>query len=297
MKLSYKRLFLGLFFLFFLIFFFVLVRISTFSDYDSRDLSYWDYTDEGLIQGAERIEYSGNSGECWLLLHAYITSPQEYDELAPRLYNERNATVVAPRLLGHGERASNILNLTYGDWYSQVEEEFILLSEDEICEEIYVVGSSLGGSLSTRLAEQYNFSGLILVNSFLDFPYYQRILVKTVGGVLGGYNKLKLAVINDPEGVLDIITYHTMPYAPLSSLLSEAELNKENLSQVTEPVLLVHSHQDIVASYKGAETIYNSISSEEKRLIWFDRSGHILLKDYDKNEIMDLVVSFPEMIS
>ena len=76
-------------------------------------------------------------------------------------------SVALPRLPGHGTTLAEA-NLTHWeDWYAEVERHLALLRER--CDEVFVMGLSMGGTLSIRLAEEHGdeIAGLVLVNPSL----------------------------------------------------------------------------------------------------------------------------------
>ncbi len=131
---------------------------------DERDLAHWTYED-GVIQGADSFSLVGGNETCWLMLHSYRFTPLEMKVLGERLHTEFGDSVRAVGLEGHGEVPGNLLSLTLDDWYEQVSDE----ADDLIrsCDHVNIVGSSLGGSLSIRLAEEKDLGNVYLVNSYV----------------------------------------------------------------------------------------------------------------------------------
>jgi len=72
---------------------------------------------------------------------------------------------------------------------------------------------------------------------------------------------------------------------PVKNSLDFVEEIKQNLDKINSPILIQHSKKDSVCDYSGSQTIYNKISSDEKEIIFFERSDHVLLADYDKEEV------------
>ena len=131
------------------------------SKINSRDLAYWNYSEDGLIEGAREFILPGNEKTCWLLIHGYTSTPDEMKELAFSLNKEFNETIVVPRLKGHGEVPSKILNLSLDDWYKQIEREYEIMNLK--CENINVVGFSFGGAIGLKLAQNKEFENLYLI--------------------------------------------------------------------------------------------------------------------------------------
>src|SRR3954451_8659309 len=76
-------------------------------------------------------------------------------------------TVRVPRLPGHGTRWQDANKVTWQDWYDELERAF-----DDVrsrCEQIFVLGLSMGGTLALRLAQQRgaDVTGVVVVNPAL----------------------------------------------------------------------------------------------------------------------------------
>src|SRR3954468_17441690 len=76
-------------------------------------------------------------------------------------------TVRLPRLPGHGTRWQDANKVGWQDWYDELERAF-----DDVrsrCEQTFLVGLSMGGTLSLRLAERRgdDVAGVVVVNPAL----------------------------------------------------------------------------------------------------------------------------------
>jgi len=63
------------------------------------------------------------------------------------------------------------------------------------------------------------------------------------------------------------------------SLMELQGLVRENLGQISVPVLLIYGARDRTIPLGNADYIYEHLGSEDKRLIWFENSGHGLIVD------------------
>ena len=141
-----------------------------------------------------------------------------------------------PRLPGHGTRWQDADHAPAGtDWYGEVERAF-----DDLrgrCDQVFVMGLSMGGTLALRLAEQRpdEVAGLVLVNPSV---LTQRKDVSCLLPVL------RLVVPAFPGIGSDIkkpgVTEHAYDKAPLKAACSSRELWKTvraDLASVRQPLL------------------------------------------------------------
>ena len=267
------------------------------SKIDSRDIDSWDRTGE-FITGSEGFTYAGKKDTCWLLIHSYAASPAEMRGLADKIYENFGDTIVGVRLHGHGELPSRLEDKNLDSWYPQVEAE---LEEGlKSCNSLNVVGSSLGAVLALRLAEDYNLKNVYLVNPFItkSFSWYKilpfELRLRLFSQIYRYDKKTKIANINDPFGLQQHIAYWNLPYTPLRTSLQFIGETRDRLSEITEPILIAHSRTDSVASPFGVNEIYSTVQSKEKEILWLSRSNHVLLMDYDREEVISSIILFEE---
>ena len=265
------------------------------SSIDQRDLERWEY-DNGLIKGAEEFTLPGSNDTCWYLIHGYTSTPDEMRELAEKISFSFNDTVVVTRLKNHGMVPSKILNLSLTDWYAQVSSEVDELSLT--CDKINLVGFSFGGTLSTRLAEEKDLNHVYLIAPYLFTTYKSYYLFKPetylriFAPVLHYSKKTKIGQINSPQGLENHIAYWSMPFAPVVNSRNFFKETISGLNNFTEPVLIQHSTGDRTSDVKSSRTILEGVSSENKELVLFNKSNHILIEDYEKGPVAKNILDF-----
>jgi carboxylesterase len=266
------------------------------SKINNRDLDSWQFDENGVILGAEEFTLEGSKEVCWFLIHGYSSTPDEMREIAQEINFKFNETIFVTRLKGHGELPSRILNLTLIDWYKQVSEEYDVLNES--CQKINVIGFSFGGALATRLAEKKEINNLYLLSPYLFANYKWYYLFRPekyldlFSNILVYSKKNKIAQINSKEGLEKHIAYWNMPFLPVKrSKIFFSEL-KYDLDKIEVPILLQQSKNDKTSNIKSSEYIYEKIKSPNKKLIVFEKSNHVILEDYDKNEAIKNIIDF-----
>ncbi|MBU1557592.1 hypothetical protein KKC45_01375, partial [Patescibacteria group bacterium] len=267
---------------------------------DEKDLIEWQRGEDGIILGQESFELDGNKNYCWLLIHSYVSTPDEMRGLAEAINSEFGDFVLVPRLEGHSELPSHILNLSLNEWYEQVKQEYLELHKD--CQNINVAGSSFGGTLTLKLAEEFDLHSVYAIDAFLKMPYnFLYILkpetsMKFLSSNLHYLKKLKTASIFDPKGSEEHVAYWNMPFSPV---VNSEEFIKEvvtNLNKIEEPLFIAHSEKDSVSSFLSAQLIFDQVSSLNKKLLPLVDSDHLLLRDYDKNLVVENIINFESLL-
>jgi carboxylesterase len=55
---------------------------------------------------------------------------------------------------------------------------------------------------------------------------------------------------------------------------------------------MMHSHNDHTAHPDNAQLIHDKTSSNDKQLVWLDRSYHVLTLDHDRQEVYERTYEF-----
>jgi len=264
---------------------------------DSLDKEHWDY-EEGVIAKGEGFEING-SDRCWLLIHGYGSTPHDFSELAFRLHDSFNDSIYVPRLRGHAEVPSALRNLSFSDWYFQIEGEFLELQDK--CSTINVVGFSMGGAIALKLAEEYQLENLYLISPYLILRYKwwngisKESQIKIIADLFIYKKKLDVGQINDEEGLKRHISYLTSPLQPIKNSLKDIRKLRNNLGKIDNPILIQQSKNDDTIDVRSSYEIYNKVSSQDKEIRIFSSSNHVLLQDYDKEEAINNIISFEKL--
>jgi carboxylesterase len=265
---------------------------------DLIDEKKWNFT-SGIINGAEEIRYYGSNKTCWLMIHGYGSTPKDFFTLLPVVRSNFNETIIAPRLLGHGELPSKTLNYSFSDWYSQVEKEFLILNDS--CSQVNLVGFSFGGALSLRIAENYPINNIYLISPFLKIRYKayhifpkEKYISFAADRVVYSV-KYDIAQLNSPEGKKGYISYYSFPLISLKNSFKEIAQVTDNLGFVkAKGMLIMQSKNDDTIDVESSKIINRSVTVENRELIIYDKSNHVLLMDYDKDDAIKRVIEFEE---
>src|SRR5271169_2124203 len=128
-----------------------------------------------VIPGAEPFSCDGGPVGV-LLCHGFTGTPQSLRPWAEYL-TEAGLTVRVPRLPGHGTSWQEMNRTRWEDWYAEADRNYRELRER--CSKVFVMGLSMGGTLTLGLAEQYGdaISGIVLVNPSVHTERADRFLL------------------------------------------------------------------------------------------------------------------------
>ncbi|HEY2834883.1 MAG TPA: alpha/beta fold hydrolase [Sporichthyaceae bacterium] len=233
-----------------------------------------------VLSGAEPYHHSGGSVGA-LLCHGFTGSPYSMRPWAEYLA-AASLTVALPRLPGHGTDWRDMNLTTWDDWYTAVDREFGELRER--CDQVFVMGLSMGGALALRVAQRHGgaVAGVVVVNpSVLSHDPRLRALpllhrfVPSLGAIGDDIRK---------PGVSEM-AYDRTPLRALESLRRAWPTVVRDLPRVTQPLLLLRSYTDHVVEPESSRQVLSRVSSRDLTEIVLHDSYHVATLDHDAPRI------------
>ena len=253
-----------------------------------------------LLPGAEPVEaapagWGGNGAPRIgvLLCHGFTGTPQSLRPWAEHLL-AAGYRVALPLLPGHGTQWTDMQSVSWLDWYGAVDAALGRLRAQ--CDEVYVMGLSMGGGLALRLAEEHGAAirGLVLVNPSvkrnkpveLAIPVVSR-LIPSLPGIASDIKR---------PGVTEV-GYDRVPLKGALQLTKLWQTVAADLPRVTAPVLLFRSEVDHVVHPSNSALVLARISSTDVREVVLRESYHVATLDNDAPAIFAGSVEFIRRLS
>jgi len=239
------------------------------------------------MPGAEPFQHDGGPVGV-LLCHGITGTPQSLRPWAAALVSH-GLSVSLPRLPGHGTRWQDG-NLTgWQDWYGAIDREFAILRSR--CDQVFVMGLSMGGTLALRLAELRGpeVAGLVLVNPSVTSLDPRMRALPLLSRILPSFPPIA-SDIKKPGSVE--LAYDRVPLKALHSLRQAWRTVRADLPRVTQPLLLFHSPEDHVVEPVNSQIVLSGVSSTDVREILLHDSYHVATLDNDAERIFSGSVEF-----
>ncbi|WML50198.1 alpha/beta fold hydrolase [Neobacillus sp. PS3-34] len=157
-----------------------------------------------------------------LCIHGFTGAPYEVEPLVEYLKEQTDWLFSVPTLPGHGDNLS-LKGIKYQQWIEYAEEELKKLLAN--CDQVYVIGFSMGGLIASYLAANYNIDKLVLLSAA---AYYinprqlvldlKNVLIDTVQGNIAKnelFLRYKRKIIQTPlEATLQFrrLVFFTRPF-------------------------------------------------------------------------------------
>lgn len=252
-----------------------------------------------IMKGADPFFYPGNEVGC-LVVHGFTGQPGEVRWLGQHL-NRQGCTVYGPRLAGHGTHINDMASIRWREWYIDVLAAYNLLRAR--CDKVFVLGLSMGGALAAALASREAVDGLVTMSAIYEITDWRaRVL-----GLLSPFMKSlpKQPPEEDPfqETVIaeqrargeEPIGHPSYPGYPLNGLRQLQGLLKfvrAGLSQISAPVLLIHSRTDDVVPFENLDRYVRAVGSADKQALILENSLHVITEDVEREVVFEAVSDF-----
>ncbi|GHO87875.1 alpha/beta hydrolase [Dictyobacter formicarum] len=225
-----------------------------------------------------------------LLVHGLNGGKSDMEELGELLQAQGLCTEVI-LLPGHGTDVRDMLPIGWPEWAQAVRSALHALQER--CEHVFLIGHSLGGALCLHVAASEQVTGLVSMCAPISMYPGMLTAVRVIKRFTPWLPTVREDVRNRQarrkytRGV-----YRHTPMAPVESMLQYLPLLRAELPNVTAPILIMTAIHDHVVPARDGRTIYRLIGSQEKQLVTFHRSYHVIMKDHDRDEVFARTLAF-----
>ena len=245
-------------------------------------MGHFDYFD------TNDYELNIDSKKGVMIIHGFSSTTFETRPLAEFLA-DKGFRVSARNLPGHGTTVEDCNTTKFHDWLDFVEINLAELSSD--CDELYVIGLSMGAVLSLYLAGLFPINKVITGATVLNFkdPFRVNYLVPLLNKIIVKQSKISKKSKNNKR-------YSGYDHYPLIALNEFRKMNnyvKKRLKLVKCPLLYIHSNADGLSLPSNVDLVLNNISSKNKdKLIVNNASHHLFYESEDRGLIFDTIYEF-----
>jgi len=239
-----------------------------------------------------------------VIIHGYAEHSSRYEWVANK-FHENKINVHTFDLRGHGQSEGERAYISSFDQY--LKDVHLFIEGLELENPMFMLGHSMGGLIVTSYLSEHsdtNCSGAILSAPALKIgDDISPLLVKVSSLLSAIFPRLKATTLDtqyisrDPEVVEqydnDPLIYHSGVKARLGAeMISSMIKVRERYSNFTFPVLLMHGTGDKLTDPKGSQWMVDEISSTDKKLELLPGLYHEILKELEKEEVIDKMLSW-----
>lgn len=226
-----------------------------------------------------------------LLLHGYTGNSADVRMLG-RFLEKKGYTSHAPIYRGHGKTPEELLKATPEEWWEDVQaahKHLVDLGYDEIA----VAGLSLGGALGLKLATLEKIKAVITMCTPMFFDNEQQLTVgfRKYATEFKQLERKEDATIK--REVDELFEYAPNTFEKVGQFITNV---KHELDLVYSPTFVVQARKDQIINTESAPYIHDHIQSDEKKIKWYEKSGHVITLDQEKDQLHEDIYQFLESI-
>ncbi|EFH86944.1 alpha/beta hydrolase [Ktedonobacter racemifer] len=245
-----------------------------------------DQQDESelTIKGPERARVGV------VLVHGLNGNRSDMEELE-QLFLAQGMRIENILLPGHGTQVQDMLTIGWHDWASALQQAVRAFKLH--CDQVFLVGHSLGGALCLHIAAHEEVSGVIAMCAPLYMRPWMLPAIRMVRQLTPFLPTLR-EDLRDAQARKHYTrnVYRWTPMAPVESMLLYLPRLREELPCITMPALIIAAQRDHVVPVRDGHEIYRLLGSPEKQLVVLKRSYHLVMKDYDRQEVEERSLAF-----
>jgi carboxylesterase len=246
-----------------------------------------------VMAGAEPFLFIGKTHPevgC-LLVHGFTGTPLEMRGLGEHLAGE-GYTVLGVRLAGHATRLEDMARTRWTDWYASLRDGYAMLKT--ACEQVFVIGLSLGGILALILASRNPVAGVAAFATPYHLPSDPRLRFVKILSLIKPFFPKGAPGWYDQDAYTRHVCYPADPTRGYVELVKLISIMRLGLLKVSAPTLLIYSRQDpTVREGDGhMQAIFERLGSHDKTSFWIEGSGHVITCDAKRQEVYTATAAF-----
>ncbi|MDD3824196.1 MAG: alpha/beta fold hydrolase [Sphaerochaetaceae bacterium] len=219
------------------------------------------------------LEHEVPAKKAIIMVHGFPSTPYSFNHAAKKAY-EHGYDVYAPLLPGFGTKPEDLYHTSFTQWYGYLEEYY--RDKRVQYDTLFVVGTSMGGSMTLKLAERFSgtemapdgiatvaapvFLNDVSIGAIQRWGYYFMRLVAIFTPALGPRNHTGSERKNDGEELW--VGYGGSFVRGGVSLMHALKTIRKELGKITVPLFAMHDVADRTISFQNLGTIQSEVKSD-----------------------------------
>ena len=202
--------------------------------------------------------------------------------------SEKGFTVTGPLLPGHGTTIEDLDRGSWHDWHNFVEVEWNRLKKDH--RKVFVWGLSRGEALALHLAAHNKVDGVVTLASGTKLADWRLPLFPILKHFIKKVKKTKNSYARGPNRLR--FAYEYNPIRATQELLNFYSHLSETLSDINDPLLVVHAKNDIILRLENTDIIIADVSYTDTKVVLLEKAKHNITLNAENDTIATEVLDF-----
>ncbi|WP_042352510.1 alpha/beta hydrolase [Bacillus massiliigorillae] len=221
-----------------------------------------------------------------LCIHGFTGAPFEVEPLAEYFRFHTNWEIVVPTLPGHGENG-DLSSIQYMEWIACAEDALQQLFER--CEEIFVVGFSMGGIIACNLAKKYPVKKLVLLSAAAKYISAKQLSLDIKDVIKDSFR----GNIKDNELYKRYTTkIKQTPLHATGQFRTLVAANAKVFKDITIPVFIAQGRRDGIVPPKTAGFLYRKLASDYKVVYIDEEAKHLICHSPHNETLFHIIQQF-----
>jgi len=208
-----------------------------------------------------------------LIIHGFAGNLEEIEPLNKYLLSKGFMTL-CPKLEGHTGRKKDLAKTNYSQWIKSAEEGLLKLKTQ--CEEVILIGFSMGGLIAMNLALKHRISALITLST----PIYYWDIKRVMLNIVDDFSNMSFA-----NSKSYIRSAFRIPFTAMINFKLFLSRTKPMVNELNCPLFVAQGLIDDTVNYKSADYIYTKAASKIREVRYYDNSKHIICCGEDKEKL------------
>jgi carboxylesterase len=226
-----------------------------------------------------------------LIVHGFTSDHRAVEPLR-RIAHQMSFAIETPLLRGHGGHYRDLRGVRWHDWMSDIAAARSRLERQ--VQQIVLMGFSMGGLLALAAAAEQpqNIAAIVALAPAVRIAHPLAPIAWMARGWMPYVPMGKSVAYSDPSMAVGDESYHRLAVDAFCSFYYATRRVERMLPRISAPIFLAHSHRDRVIRPQSSQIVHDRVSSRDKQLVWFERSGHALLDDCEAPAVLEHVQRF-----
>lgn len=225
-----------------------------------------------------------------VLIHGFTATTAEMRPLA-RILQEHGYSVLGVLLPGHNTTPDDLNRVHWRDWVRASEAGLREIQED--CDVVFVGGESTGGLAALYMASEHpEIAGIMAYAPALRLTYsrWDIFRLRLLSPFVPSIPKANIDESMPWQG------YTVNPLRGARQLLAFQKAVQKRLDRIHQPLLIVQGRLDPTVHHSVPETLSESVRSPMVKVLWMERSKHVVVLDQELPQVAQATLDFIEQV-